>query len=271
MIVFIKFFKNKILYFFFGLVVAFLFLVQQSYAFDLKKLNVLPYDIPYQQDTSTDKQILIITDFGPLIILLDQQIASDYTEIFKNIIRSGYYENTSFYRMFYNYFIQAGDPNENGSGNADINFPKFPKKLSSKNSNFNDGTVALANTNENIATTGSQFFITFNDPYWLNNKYIIIGKVIYGLNTLRTFFDKYTTTEIGIIKTPVPIQIYVLSDFINNYPKFNNQLVPSDLTRKTWVDSTIETIHRNLINNLNTENYIDNININPLSLKRLAN
>lgn len=265
---FVKNFKNKNIYFSLILLIMVFFLNYKAHAFDLKKLDVLPYDIHYQENISTDQQVLIITDFGPVVILLDNEDSYDYISNFKSIIRSGYYKKTSFYRMFNNYFIQAGDPNENRLGNANVKFPAVSPK---KDNLFNDGTVALSNTNEDIYNTGSQFFITFNNPYWLNNKYVIVGKVIYGLSTLRTFFDKYTTNDVGIMNSPVPIQIFVLSDFIKSYTKFSKQLISSDLTKKHWVETAIETVHKDLITSLNTETYMDNVNLNQLSLKSLNN
>ena len=60
------------------------------------------------------------------------------------------------------------------------------------------GVVSMANNGPN--KNGSQFFITYAEQPHLNNVYCVIGKVIYGKETL----DAMEKSPVGIKDRPVP-------------------------------------------------------------------
>ena len=250
-------FLPKLKYFSFLLaLLCYLLLPLYAYAINDENSKAFPYNIYYPKDVPLNQQILILTDFGPIVIVLNIQDAPKSTELFTKLIRSKYYDNTSFYRMYNNYFIQAGDPGESGIGNAGIKFPNE----SSYNLEFNEGTVALSNQNESPSTTGSQFFITFIKAPWLNGKYTIIGKVVSGIDILRSFFGKYDTNYRGIILTTIPFQIYILEDYIKSYPEYTKYFIASDLNKTSLLTKLLSD------DNNKPEEPITSININPITM-----
>lgn len=184
------------------------------------------YVVNYFKHASTEDQVLILTDFGAVVIVLNEQWAPQSIRNFKNLIRQHYYDNTTFYRMFRDYFLQGGDPSDTGIGNSGI---KFPAEIN-PSAKFLPGTVALSNLHQDPSTTGSQFFITTISAPWLNTHYNIIGSVFFGLEVLKSFYDKYDTTEQGIITPPIPMKVYILSDYLKlTTPPGNTiKLVPAE-------------------------------------------
>ncbi|KAL0263774.1 UNVERIFIED_CONTAM: hypothetical protein PYX00_011072 [Menopon gallinae] len=233
----------------------------------LTKLSSLPFNIYYSKNHPLEEQVVFLTDFGAVVIVLDTKNAPESTKIFVDLIRSNYYHNTSFYRMYNNYFIQGGDPSESGIGNAGITFPveNFSKSV------FNEGTIALSNKDLHPNTTGSQFFITFLKTPWLDNKYTVIGNVFSGLDILRSFFDKYETNYRGILANTIPMQLYVLQDFINQYPEYKKNLKPTNRNKKVSLLELLnqqekeEVISSSDIYEINCQNILDNIHILPFS------
>lgn len=176
--------------------------------------NSAPVTIKYDVNTPLNQQVVIISDFGAIVIKLNEKNAPISTKSFVKLIQSGYYKNTNFFRLYDHYFIQAGDPLDNGTGNVEnVTFPK-----ETKNDQIYRGTVALAMSDNTPSHNGSQFFISFVRAPWLDNKYTVIGTVVSGLEYLETFFGKYSTDlKYGIISTPIPYKIYLLSDFANQF------------------------------------------------------
>ncbi|MGV3279111.1 peptidylprolyl isomerase [Rickettsiales bacterium LUAb2] len=175
-------------------------------------------DIYYDPTAPNNSQVVIITDFGSIVIKLSRLSAPTSVANFISLVQEGYYNHTSFYKISDNYFIQAGDPQENGIGNAGLSFPN-----ETKNEHFKEGTVALSNTNNDPTQTGSQFFITLVEAPWLDNRYNIIGEVVSGMPVIRSFSGKYSTDTYGIMQTPIPIKVYLLSDLIALFPNDNNK------------------------------------------------
>ena len=102
------------------------------------------------------------------------------------------YINIPFHRIIDEFMVQGGDiVNKDGSGSiSNFNAPTF------KDENFINkhlkGSISMANSGPN--TNGSQFFITINDTPWLDNKHVVFGKVLQGMDYI-THLSKIKTNE----------------------------------------------------------------------------
>ena len=128
-------------------------------------------------DTST--KVLLHTTAGDITIELrnDKPIT---TANFVNIVKQGWYDNTTFYRVIANFMIQGGNINQT--------VPAIKDEIGNDNHNV-AYTIAMAKTSQpNSATT--QFFINQadnsnnpNNPTF-DSTYTMFGKVISGTDVV---------------------------------------------------------------------------------------
>jgi peptidylprolyl isomerase len=125
--------------------------------------------------------------YGTIKIELYSNIAPKMVARFKELAREGFYNGVTFHRVNQS-VIQAGDPlskdsNPNNDGTGGSGKPNVPAEFS--DIPYETGIVGAARGQAND-TANSQFFITLKREAGFDNRYTIFGKVIEGMNNVRT-------------------------------------------------------------------------------------
>ena len=148
--------------------------------------------------------VVLNIDCGNVIIELYPDLSPNSVERFKTLIKSKAYDDVAFHRVVKDKLVQAGDIKFGKRNNIDYGKIGTGKSgLGTLNSevdkdfNYDAGSVALARS-QKYNTEDSQFFITLQDEPLYEGEYTPIGKVLYGLETLRTI--KYLDKSVYVLR-----------------------------------------------------------------------
>ena len=205
--------SEKILFIFLislGILTFSFFFITKNKCIFIKKIN------PEKIQFNNPENIAIMNvECGNVIIELLPETSPNSVKRFKYLIKKGSYNHSAFYRVIKDTLIQAGDLEY---GNIDnINYYKVgsgQSSLGNLNSELNnefefkEGTVAFARGDE-LNTEDSEFFIILKNIPLYTGEYTPIGKVIYGLDTLKK------------IKAGNKSEYVLRPDFINYFKLLN--------------------------------------------------
>lgn len=156
--------------------------------------------IKTKSDTGTSSNIIILkTNMGEMEIELFEKDAPQHAANFKKLVKSGFYNGTTFHRVIQGFMIQGGDPNSKDSdkSNDGLGGPGYtiPAEIKLKHEK---GSVAAARLgdaqNPKRESSGSQFYIVTGDAKHLDGQYTVFGKVTKGFDVALKI-EKVKTDE----------------------------------------------------------------------------
>lgn len=104
------------------------------------------------------------------------------------------FKGNTFHKIIPDYMLQGGDfTNCDGTGGRSIYGSKFEDENFTLKHN-EPGILSMANSGPN--TNSSQFMITTMETRWLDDKQVVFGKVIEGMNVVNNLM-KYGTADGG--------------------------------------------------------------------------
>jgi len=143
-----------------------------------------------------DPEVAVIDagDYGKIVIELYPNIAPKMVERFKQLIKEGFYNGTTFHQINPELgIIQGGDPlsrnnDPNNDGTGDSPYPNVPGEMS--DIPYERGIVGAARKGASPGmteaqardTANCQFFITLKRVPDFDRNYTVFGKVIDGIN-----------------------------------------------------------------------------------------
>ena len=127
------------------------------------------------------------TSKGPIVIEVRRDWAPNGADRFYNLVKSGFYDDTRFFRVIKDFMVQFGI-----NGDPGISAPwrtatikDDPVKQSNKR-----GTITFATSGPNSRT--SQVFINFKDNAGLDGQgFSPFGQVVTGMNVVDSLFGGY--------------------------------------------------------------------------------
>ncbi|KKN62350.1 hypothetical protein LCGC14_0512620 [marine sediment metagenome] len=157
------------------------------------------FTLPFaaQAESGQQPQVKLETNYGDIIIQLDQDKAPISVNNFLSYVEEGFYNGTIFHRVIKNFMVQGGgftqDFDQKGTHKPIEN--EADNGLSNKR-----GTVAMARTNDPHSAT-SQFFINTVDNDFLDFRgkapsgwgYAVFGEVVEGMDVVDAIREVDTT------------------------------------------------------------------------------
>ena len=147
-----------------------------------------------QQPQNVYLDIMVDNNYmGKIVIQLYDDIVPKTAHNFRQLAINKNYQNTIFHRIIKGFMIQGGDfTRGDGTGGVSIYGEKFPDE------NFHikhtkPGLLSMANSGPD--TNGSQFFITTKPTPHLDNKHVVFGEVVSGMNIVEHLENISTNPE----------------------------------------------------------------------------
>ncbi len=139
------------------------------------------------KDSKETNNVVIKTSMGDIEIELFEKDAPLHVANFKKLVKSGFYEKTTFHRVIPGFMIQGGDPNSKDSdrSNDGQGGPGYtiPAEIKAKHVKGSLAGARLGDAvNPKKESSGSQFYIVTGEASHLDGQYTVYGKVTKGMD-----------------------------------------------------------------------------------------
>jgi peptidyl-prolyl cis-trans isomerase B (cyclophilin B) len=136
-------------------------------------------------NTKFERKIKVKMDikgYGTISLELYPDVAPITVENFTNLVKSGFYDGLTFYRILDDFMIQAGDP----EGIKKNEYKKLIKGEFEANGYSNPlkherGVISMARKSNDYNSASSQFFIVQKTDKTLDGQYASFGRVTNGI------------------------------------------------------------------------------------------
>jgi cyclophilin family peptidyl-prolyl cis-trans isomerase len=146
----------------------------------------------------------IKTEFGEITVEFYSDDAPKTVENFKKLAKIGFYDGLIFHRIVPGFVIQGGDPHTKDTANKvkwGTGDPGWNIKAEFNKNTHSRGILSMARS-QDPDSAGSQFFIILKDSKFLDGKYTVFGKVIYGMDIV----DKIAAIRTDSTDAPIDIE-----------------------------------------------------------------
>ena len=136
-----------------------------------------------EPDSIASLEVCVIkTNYGDMKFRFIDKAAPLTTVQFKNLVKDGFYDSLTFYRVVKDHVIQAGTNINNNIPTVSAEFNQYPHVV---------GTVGLARS-EDPNSGSTEFYICLVPRPHLDGKYTVFGQLMEGYDIL----EKIGNTEI---------------------------------------------------------------------------
>lgn len=158
--------------------------------------------------------VILKTNYGDIVIELNQEKAPITCENFLKYVRNGHYNGTIFHRVIPGFMIQGGGMTPEMEQKPTLD----PIKNEANNGLLNEkGTIAMARTQEPHSAT-AQFFINTVNNDFLNFRresyedwgYCVFGKVVQGMDVVLKIEDVKTDNRRFAPHRDVPVEPVII-------------------------------------------------------------
>jgi cyclophilin family peptidyl-prolyl cis-trans isomerase len=143
-------------------------------------------------------------EIGEVVIQLYPDYAPLAVNSFIFLAREGWFDGNPFHRIVPESFVESGDPTGTGFGEPGYH---FADEITEALSFDEPGMVALSSSGPD--TNGSQFFITLAPLPELNNSRTIFGRLIEGLDLLKSLNARQPLEDLLIPPEAVIISVTI--------------------------------------------------------------
>jgi len=149
-----------------------------------------------------EKQVVLVTDYGEIVLEVYPGKAPLHVEAFLKRVRSQYYVGTLFHRAIPFGIIQGGDPLSRDPEKRELYGTGGLFELKSE---FNDvshlrGTVSAVLVPGNVDSAGSQFFICVTNQVQLDGDFTVFGSVVKGMKVAEQISQLATDEQQLIVE-----------------------------------------------------------------------